>query len=131
MYTRNKLRKCVAKILLMRRYGIEIGNAATIGIGFRLIHPKNITIGKYVNMGKNVTMFHGVTLGSKIPILDMKNASSADYPQIGDNVTICANATILGGVQIADGTVVAAGAVLVTDTEQNSVYAGVPARRIK
>lgn len=62
-----------------------------------------------------------------------KRAGAQKYEpiKIGDGCWIGANSTILGGVTIGAGSVVAAGAVVVRDIEENCVYAGVPARKVK
>jgi serine acetyltransferase len=107
-----------------------MGTFSNIGLGLSIAHAKNITIGRHSNIGENVRIFHGVTLGVNAPRWDDSLDCIEAFPQIGNNCTLCVNASILGGVKVAEGTIVAAGAVLLTDTEPNSVYAGVPAKRI-
>lgn len=88
-------------------------------------------------IGQNTTLSYGATLITESYVTD-------DYSQycerhhngssiiIGDNVWICANATILSGVTIANNIIVGAGAVVTHDLlEENAVYAGNPARLIK
>lgn len=105
-------------------YGIFVHRETQIGLGLKLPHPDGIIIGKGVHIGDNVTIFQQVTIGS---------AHTGDWengvqPVLGSNVTLFAGAKILGDIKVADGTTVGANAVLNKTTEQNTVWAGVPAR---
>jgi serine O-acetyltransferase len=133
LFCKNEIKKIYYRELLHRRYGILINRYLEVGMGFRLLHPMNVVIGGCTTIGENVQINQGVTIGSRIPLrLSGKADHNTDeYPTIGDNCIICTNAVVLGGIKLAKGTVVAAGAVLMTDTEPNSVYAGVPAKRVK
>jgi len=113
---------------LIKVYGIEIGGHTKIGMGLHIAHPNGIIFGEGVEIGKNVTIYHQVTFG-------LNNVSSKGdinaYPKVGDNCIIYAGAKIIGNIKLGNGTIVGANSVLLTDTEENSVYAGIPAKRIK
>ena len=53
------------------------------------------------------------------------------YPKLGDSVTVYSGAKIIGGIYIGDGATIGANSVVIRDVEANSVYAGVPAKRIR
>lgn len=114
--------------LLIRRYGIfcAVGNCADIGKGIFFPHPHGIVIGAGVRLGENCTIYQDVTLGS-IGGRDTKKA----YPIVGDHCTFYAGCKVFGAVNIRNNTMVGANSVLRCDTESGSVYAGVPAKRIK
>lgn len=78
-------------------------------------------------IGKNVTIFHQVTIGSVQTIGSKFNGS----PSIGDNVFIGAGAKILGGVSIGDNVKIGANSVVVDNIPDNAVVVGVPGRIIK
>ncbi len=123
-----KLLKSRFKRVLIYRYGIflNIRKGNTIGIGLRLPHPNSIVIGGDVNIGENCVIYQNVTIGAKIRgAWKEENA----YPQIGNNCVFYAGAVIIGSIHVEDYTSVGANAVLMTDTEHNSIYAGVPAVR--
>lgn len=108
-------------------FGIEITHQCYIGTGFYLPHTQGTVIGAYC-LGKNVTVFQGVTLGAK----------GADFvfgpegrPQIGDNVTIGAGAKILGGITIGSQANIGANAVVLESVPDGVLAAGVPARIVK
>ncbi len=124
-----------------------------VDYSFRLFPPfytdcgKNITIGKnvFINscchfqdqggivIGDNVLIGHNVVIATLNHNQNPhKRASILPKPvRIGNNVWIGSNATILGGVQIQDGAIIAAGAVVTKDVAQNTIVAGVPAKVIK
>ncbi len=124
---RNLLKKRFRRILI-NRYGIYlgIGKENTIGIGLKLPHPSSIVIGEGVNIGDNCVIYQNVTLGAK-----KRDGLAKDnaYPQIGNNCVFYAGSVIIGPIHVGDNTSVGANSVLMTDTECNSVYAGVPAAR--
>ena len=122
-YLRKRCRR-----LLVNRYNIflNIGKESVIGKGLFLPHPTSIVIGAGVNIGDNCTIYQNVTFGAK------KRSSNENqienlYPQIGDNCIFYANSVMIGSINVRNGTQVGANAVLICDTEENSIYAGVPA----
>lgn len=117
-----------AKNRLLKIYGIEIGKNTKIGMGLKLGHANGIIIGEGVEIGENVTIYQQVTFGiSKISDMGILDA----YPKIGNNCVIYAGAKIFGNIVVGNGTVVGANSVLVSSTEENSVYVGLPAQRKK
>lgn len=90
-------------------------------------HPIGIVIHPKVKIGKNCTIFQNVTIGDGKFNLE-RNTS---IPEIGDNVTICANAVVIGGIRVGNNAVIGAGAVVLKDVPENAVVAGNPAKIIK
>ena len=113
---------------LIRRYGIylNIRKENWIGIGLKLPHPSSIVIGGGVNIGNNCIIYQNVTIGAK-----KRGAYKEDnaYPQIGNNCIFYAGSVVIGPIRVGDNTSVGANAVLITDTESNSIYAGIPATK--
>jgi len=104
------------------RTGAEIKPAATIGPGLEIKHSVGIVIGSGVVIGKGCTLLHGVTLGEKYSLND-----SHLYPILGDNVTICAGAAVLGDINIGDAALVGAHAVVIRDVPAGARAVGAPA----
>lgn len=71
-------------------------------------------------IGRNCTIWHQVTIGNKLDDGECK-------PIIGDNVKICAGATIIGNIKIGSNSIIGAGSVVVKDVPENVVVGGVPA----
>ena len=95
--------------------------------GTILIHPVGVVIHKNVCLGKRCIIRQNVTLGRG----KYNEAYGRDYPILGDNVQIGANAVIIGGINVGDNAYIGAGAVVVKDVPANAVVAGVPAKIIK
>jgi len=93
---------------LIHRYGCHISPRARIGHGLSLPHPTGIVIGIGVQVGEGVTIYQGVTLG-------VRSKGRAEYPRIGDGVTLYAGAVVIGGVTVGDHAVVGANAVVTED----------------
>lgn len=109
---------------IQSKYSCIISPNAEIGSDIKIPHPVGIVIGEGVVIGDNVTIYQNVTLGRK-------NKEKGEYPRIDDNVIIYSNAVVAGDVHIKKNTIIGANSVVITDTEEKSVYAGVPATRIK
>lgn len=90
----------------------------------RIAHPFGITINPGVQIGKNVTLFQCVTVGSK------RHGRSAGVPTIEDNVVLYPNAVVVGGVVVGAGATIGPGAVVVTDIPAGATAVGNPARVI-
>lgn len=108
------------------KYGVFIHPKNHLGSGILFPHPGGIVIGENVSLGENCVIYQHVTIGGKSRI----GTTSAQYPVIGDNVTIYAGAKVIGAVKIGDNAIIGANSVVTTDIEANCVYAGVPAKRI-
>ena len=102
--------------------GIEIHPAARLGSGLFIDHGMGIVIGETAEVGENVTLLQGVTLGGT----SLKREKR--HPTLGDNVTVGAGAKILGGFTIGSGSRIGAGSVVVREVPPNSVVVGVPGR---
>lgn len=105
--------------------GIEIHPGATIGKGLFIDHGIGVVIGETAEVGDNVTLYQGVTLGGT------GNEVGKRHPTVGNNVVIGAGAKILGDIYIADGTKVGANAVVLKSTRPNSTVVGIPAKEVK
>jgi serine O-acetyltransferase len=108
-------------------FGLEVSPRCEIGPGIFFPHPSGTVIGAW-RIGSNVTIFQGVTLGSKE--LDM----GFDFrlrPDVGDNVVLGAGAKILGGIHIGDNVTVGANSVVVDSVEAQSTVVGIPARKVE
>jgi len=105
--------------------GIEIHPGAKIGAGFFIDHGMGVVIGETSEIGKNVTLYHGVTLGG------VSTEKGKRHPTIEDNVVVGAGAKILGAILIGKGSRVGANAVVVSAVPPNSVVVGVPGQTVK
>ncbi len=105
--------------------GADIHPAAMIGEGFFIDHATGLVIGETSIIGENVCVFQGVTLGG------VTACRGKRHPTIGNNVTVGANATILGDIHIGDNVKVGAGSVVVKDVPSNSTIIGVPGRVVR
>ena len=111
-------------------YGISVGRNFMINGGAFLYGRGGLTIGDYVMIGPNVAIVSSQHRFDD-PRVPMMFLGHREAPvTIGSDVWIGANAVVLPGVTIADGTVVSAGAVVTADTEPYSIVGGIPAKRI-
>lgn len=102
--------------------GIEIHPGAMIGQRFFIDHGMGVVIGETAEVGDDVLMYHGVTLGG------VSTNPGKRHPTIGNNVQIGAGAKVLGPVTVEDGAKIGANAVLVKNLPAEHVGVGVPAR---
>jgi len=102
--------------------GVEIHPGARIGKRFFIDHGMGVVIGETAEVGDDVMLYHGVTLGGR----SMRRVKR--HPTVGDRVTIGAGARILGPVTIGDDALVGANAVVVKDVPAGAIATGVPAR---
>jgi serine O-acetyltransferase len=102
--------------------GIEIHPGATIGPAFFIDHGMGVVIGETAEIGSNVTLYHGVTLGGT----SWKKGKR--HPTLQDDVVVGAGAKILGPITIGARTRIGANAVVVKDVPPDSVVVGVPGR---
>lgn len=119
---KNKFLKKLCSIILCPSKVIEIWG--DIGGGLRINHKMGCTI-LANRIGKNCTVLQGVTIGKG------KVTEKGELPILGDNVTIYANAVIIGGITIGDNAVIGAGSVVTHDVPTGTVVAGVPAKVIR
>ncbi|MBO5304935.1 MAG: serine O-acetyltransferase [Clostridia bacterium] len=118
----------IAQIISFRarkHYGIEIHPAAKIGKGIMIDHGNGLVIGETTEIGDNVIIYQGVTLGGTGKDVGKR------HPTIGNNVMICAGSKILGPVTIGDHTKIGAGSVVLKDVPPHCTVVGVPGRIVK
>ena len=104
--------------------GIEIHPAARIGPGVFIDHGMGVVIGETAEVGENVTLYQGVTLGGTSLKRDKR------HPTLERNVVVGTGAAVIGAITLGEGTRVGAGSVVVKDVPPNSVVVGVPGRVI-
>ncbi len=102
--------------------GIEIHPGATIGRKFFIDHGMGVVIGETAEIGDNVTMYHGVTLGG-VSLEKVKR-----HPTIEDNVVIGSGAKVLGPFTVGKGSRIGSNSVVVKEVPPNSTVVGVPGR---
>ncbi|NPV52358.1 MAG: serine O-acetyltransferase [Firmicutes bacterium] len=102
--------------------GIEIHPGAKIGSGFFIDHGSGVVIGETAEVGDNVTLYQGVTLGGT------GKEKGKRHPTIGNNVVISAGAKVLGSFRVGDGAKIGAGAVVLKPVPPCSTVVGVPGR---
>jgi serine O-acetyltransferase len=100
--------------------GIEIHPGAQIGPGFFIDHGMGVVIGETSEIGANVTLYHGVTLGG------VSLQKGKRHPTLEDDVVVGAGAKVLGAISVGAGSRVGANAVVVRPVPPNSVVVGVP-----
>ncbi|WP_409290962.1 serine O-acetyltransferase [Peribacillus sp. SCS-37] len=102
--------------------GIEIHPGAKIGRRFFIDHGMGVVIGETCEIGDNVTIFQGVTLGGT------GKEKGKRHPTIHDNVLISTGAKVLGSIVIGENSKVGGGSVVLRDVPPNSTVVGIPGR---
>jgi maltose O-acetyltransferase len=136
------------RLLCYRAFGVRFEDIDTTAIllGTEVLGPKELSIGAHTVIGrrclidcrgKGVRLGRNVNVGSQVAFVSGKHEvqsatfESASAPiSVGDYAWISLRATVLGGVTIGEGAVVAAGAVVAGDVEPYTIVGGVPARPI-
>jgi serine O-acetyltransferase len=101
--------------------GIEIHPGATIGRRFFIDHGMGVVIGETSEIGDDVMVYHGVTLGGR----SLNHGKR--HPTIGHRVTVGAGAKILGPLHVGDDSAIGANAVVTRDVPPESIATGIPA----
>ncbi len=109
--------------------GIEIHPGAVIGRGFFIDHGMGVVIGETTEIGNNVTMYHGVTLGGTTVFDKNGKVMTKRHPTIGDNVIIGSGAQILGPITIGGNVKIGSNAVVVKNVAKGETVVGVPAHK--
>jgi len=104
--------------------GVDIHPGAALGEGLLIDHATGVVIGETAEVGAQVTLYQGVTLGGT------SLSKGKRHPTVGDRVTIGAGAKILGPITIGHDSRIGANAVVVRDVPANSVVVGVPGQVI-
>ncbi|MHB1128150.1 MAG: serine O-acetyltransferase [Bacillota bacterium] len=102
--------------------GIEIHPAAKIGDGLFIDHGMGVVIGETTEIGNNVTLYQGVTLGGT------GKEKGKRHPTIGNNVVISTGAKVLGSIFIGDDVKIGAGSVVLKDVPPNCTVVGIPGK---
>ena len=108
-----------------KKTGIEIHPGAKIGSGIFIDHGSGVVIGETSEIGDNVTIYQGVTLGGTGKDVGKR------HPTIGNNVMISAGAKVLGPVTVGDFSKIGAGSVVLKDVPPHSTIVGVPGRVVR
>jgi serine O-acetyltransferase len=111
--------------------GIEIHPGARIGRRLFIDHGMGVVVGETAEIGDDVTLYHGVTLGGVAP--SVNSSSQVDrkrHPTIGNNAIVGAGAQVLGPITIGAGARVGANAVVVQDVAAGVAVVGIPAKAI-
>ncbi len=102
--------------------GIEIHPGAKIGRRFFIDHGMGVVIGETCEIGDNVTIFQGVTLGGT------GKEKGKRHPTIKDNVLVATGAKVLGSIVVGENSKIGAGSVVLKDVPPNSTVVGIPGR---
>ncbi|MCY6369544.1 serine O-acetyltransferase EpsC [Clostridium ganghwense] len=105
--------------------GIEIHPGAKIGKGFFIDHGMGVVIGETAEIGDNVTLYHGVTLGGT------GKETGKRHPTVGNNVIIGSGAKVLGPIFIGDNSKIGANSVVLKEVPENSTVVGIPGKVVK
>ncbi len=104
--------------------GIEIHPGATLGEGFFIDHGAGVVIGETAEVGDNVTVYQGVTLGGT------GKQTGKRHPTVGDNVVIGAASQLLGSITVGDNVRIGAGSVVVQNVPSETTVVGNPGRPV-
>ena len=108
-----------------RKTGIEIHPGATIGEGLFIDHGSGVIIGETAELGDNVTLYQGVSLGGT------GKEQGKRHPTLKDNVMVSAGAKVLGSFTIGENSKIGAGSVVLNEVPPNCTVVGVPGRIVK
>jgi serine O-acetyltransferase len=104
--------------------GIEIHPGARIGGGFFIDHGMGVVIGETAEIGEDVTVYQGVTLGGT------GKAGGKRHPTVGDRVIVGTDAQVLGPLHVGDDAKIGAGSIVIKDVPENSTVVGNPGRPV-
>jgi serine O-acetyltransferase len=105
--------------------GIEIHPGATIGRRFFIDHGMGVVIGETAEIGDDVLLYQGVTLGGT------GNEKGKRHPTLGNHVVVGSGAKVLGNIRIGDNVKIGAGSVVVHAVPDNSTVVGIPGRVVR
>lgn len=104
-------------------FGCDVAPDAQIGPGLRVAHCQDIVVGPDVRMGAECVVFNGVTLGNR-----RLTQAGWGMPQVGNHVMLGTGAKLLGAIEVGDGALIGANAVVLTDVPPRGRAVGNPAR---
>ena len=102
--------------------GIDIHPGAKLGPGLFIDHGMGLVIGETAELGSNVTLYQGVTLGGT------GKEKGKRHPTIGNNVVVSSGAKVLGSFKVGDNSKIGSGSVVLHEVPPNSVVVGIPGR---
>jgi len=105
--------------------GIEIHPAARIGEGLFIDHGMGVVIGETSEIGDNVTLHQGVTIGGTSRLREKR------HPTLRDGVVVGSHAQLIGAIEVGEDSTVGAGSVVVTSVPPSSTVVGVPGRTVR
>ncbi|WP_205698498.1 serine O-acetyltransferase [Conexibacter sp. SYSU D00693] len=105
--------------------GVEIHPGARIGRGLFIDHGMGVVVGETAEVGDDVTLYQGVTLGGT------GFATGKRHPTVGDRVVIGSGAKLLGPIEVGDGAKIGAGSVVITDVPPDSTVVGNPGHVVR
>ena len=109
----------------VRKTGIEIHPGAKIGKGFFIDHGNGVIIGETAEIGNNVTLYQGVTLGGT------GKETGKRHPTLEDNVMVSAGAKIIGSFTVGKNSKIGAGGVVIEEVPPNCTVVGVPGHIVR
>ena len=115
----------ISRLFLMHnshKTGISIKPCMNVGGGLYFHHFSCIILSPFAEIGKNCTIYQGVTIGR------IHSGPRAGVPRIGDIVTVFAGSKVLGNIRIGNNVTIGANSVVLNDVPDNCVVAGVPAK---
>ena len=110
--------------IVSEKFNVDIHPNAKMGKGIMVDHASGVVIGETAIVGDYSSIFHGVTLGG------VGSEKGQRHPQVGKNVLLSANSTIVGNIKIGDNAKIGAGSVVLDDIPKDCTAVGVPAKVI-
>ncbi len=110
--------------VVSEKFNVDIHPNAKMGKGIMVDHASGVVIGETAIVGDYSSIFHGVTLGG------VGSEKGQRHPQVGKNVLLSANSTIVGNIKIGDNAKVGAGSVVIDDIPKDCTAVGVPSKVI-
>ena len=110
--------------VVSEKFNVDIHHNAKMGKGIMVDHASGVVIGETAIVGDYSSIFHGVTLGG------VGSEKGQRHPQVGKNVLLSANSTIVGNIKIGDNAKIGAGSVVIDDIPKDCTAVGVPAKVI-